>query len=299
MQASRQPALFVSHGGGPCFFMDDTRGPFRDMNKDSDTAQWFRDWFSAGGALKAYGKPSAILVISAHWEEDVPTIIDREDHELYYDYYGFPDATYELEWPAKGSPPLVSRVEELLETHELPLKKEKKRGLDHGVFIPLKLALPDADVPVTQLSLLSSLSAEEHVRLGLALRPLRDEGVLIIGSGQATHDLRGMDLAARPGDAAGPYAAFVEWLDATLINPEVSDEDRLAAIVEWEKRAPGARCVRLTRTQAWNPNPNPSPNPNPNPKGRAPPRGAPSAAVRDRRRRGRPEGGRARRRVSG
>mmetsp|Transcript_41154 Transcript_41154/g.129006 ORF Transcript_41154/g.129006 Transcript_41154/m.129006 type:complete len:204 (-) Transcript_41154:693-1304(-) len=201
MQASRQPALFVSHGGGPCFFMDDTRGPFRDMNKDSDTAQWFRDWFSAGGALKAYGKPSAILVISAHWEEDVPTIIDREDHELYYDYYGFPDATYELEWPAKGSPPLVSRVEELLETHELPLKKEKKRGLDHGVFIPLKLALPDADVPVTQLSLLSSLSAEEHVRLGLALRPLRDEGVLIIGSGQATHDLRGMDLAARPGAA--------------------------------------------------------------------------------------------------
>jgi len=142
-----------------------------------------------GGMTK---KPKAIVVISAHWEETNPTVVAAADPGLLYDYYGFPDYTYapHLTYPVKGDPALAARIMSLLEGAGLHPGSTTKRGFDHGVFIPLKLIFPQADIPVVQVSLMNSLDPARHVELGRALAPLRREGVLIVSSGSLTHNMR-------------------------------------------------------------------------------------------------------------
>ena len=133
----------------------------------------------------AGSRPKALVVISGHWEEDVVTIQNNPAPPLLYDYYGFPPDTYQIKFPAPGAPEVSARMAELLGAAGIPWKYDHERGFDHGVFIPLKVAFPHADVPIVQVSLLASMDPAEHIKVGRALMPLRDENVLIVGSGMS------------------------------------------------------------------------------------------------------------------
>ena len=174
-------------------------------------------------------KPKSILVISAHYEEPQFTIVTQEKPTLFYDYYGFPPETYEIKYPVSHSKELEKRLEEVLNENKIKYGKNAKRGLDHGVFIPLKLVYPEADVPVVQLSLNANLDGREHLALGKALSKLREEGVLIFGSGFLTHNLayRGLDT---PEWASG----FEKWsIQAATSAPEKREEE----FADWKMKA--------------------------------------------------------------
>lgn len=179
------PTLFVCHGGGPFPLLDPpVGGPALTQHLESicDEAPY---------------KPQAILVVSAHWEEsDSLSVTSSEKPALLFDYYGFPPHTYEYRYDASGSPALASRICKLLEAAGLSCKLDGKRGFDHGVFVPLLLAYPSANIPVVCLSLHASLDASTHLAMGQALRPLRDEGVLLLGSGVSFHNMRAFDMSA-------------------------------------------------------------------------------------------------------
>jgi aromatic ring-opening dioxygenase catalytic subunit (LigB family) len=214
----RQPALFLPHGGGPCFFMDWTWGPADTWKK----TQSFLESISA--SLPA--QPKALLVISGHWEEPAFTAGTAAAPKLIYDYSGFPAHTYQLTWPAPGDPALASRVAEMLKAAGLPAATDAARGYDHGVFVPLKVAFPEAQIPVVTLSLDHSLDPALHIAAGRALAPLRDEGVLIIGSGMSFHNLRGYFLP----HTAERAAAFDSWLTSAVETPATG---RNALLAKW------------------------------------------------------------------
>jgi aromatic ring-opening dioxygenase catalytic subunit (LigB family) len=223
----RMPVVFLSHGGGPWPFVE-TR-----MLTPAEHEAF-------AGYLRSVSRipktpPRAVLVISAHWEEPVATVMNGKSPPLLYDYGGFPPAAYELTWPAPGDPALASRVQELLGAAGFQTGSNDARGYDHGTFVPLKLAYPDADMPTVQLSLLRSLDAAEHVALGKALQPLRDEGVFIVGSGMTYHNMRGF---GRP-PAKAQSEAFDAWLEESVAAPAA---ERNAALASWT-RAPFARDV--------------------------------------------------------
>jgi aromatic ring-opening dioxygenase catalytic subunit (LigB family) len=155
---------------------------------------------------------------------------------MLYDYGGFPPHTYQLKWPAPGAPDVAARVEELLESAGFTPGRELERGYDHGTFVPLMVAFPKADLPVAQLSLLRSLDPADHIKLGAALEPLRDEGVLIIASGMSYHNMRGfMSGDPRVGQSA---KAFDDWLNQTVTLEDAADRNR--RLIAWES-APSAR----------------------------------------------------------
>lgn len=221
----RLPAFYIPHGGGPCFYMDWTMGP-------PDTWHKMRAWLE-GLADGLPTRPRALLVVSAHWEEDLPTVTTRPVPKLLFDYYGFPAETYELTWPVPAAGDVAVRVRELLGAASIDSAEDAERGLDHGVFVPLKLTFPDAQLPTVQLSLRTGLDASEHLAIGRALAPLRDEGVLIVGSGMSYHNMRGFMT-----QAAGPHSrAFDAWLVEAVSRPTAERDARLS---EWEK-APSAR----------------------------------------------------------
>ncbi len=222
----RQPTMYLPHGGGPCFFMDWTMGPADTWDR---TAEFLR-----GIAASLPEKPKALLVISAHWEEDKPTVMSGTAPPLLFDYHGFPKHTYELTWPAPGSPALAARVVELLLASGIEAQKNDSRGFDHGVFVPLKVAFPEAQIPTVQLSLRASLDPAEHLAIGRALAPLRDEGVLIIGSGMSYHNMRGF----MTGSGSRDSKRFDEWLSATVTKAPRERDDLLQ---DWA-RAPAARA---------------------------------------------------------
>ena len=221
--ALRQPALYIPHGGGPCFFMPDPHGIWRGMEA-----------YLKGLAVSLPAKPKAILVISGHWEERAFTFTGSEGHpELIFDYYGFPPETYRLTWPAPGAPWLAERGRRLIEAARLPAAIDPTRGFDHGVFVPLKIAFPDADIPVVQMSLHASLDPALHLTAGHALEPLRDEGVLIVGSGMSFHNLRVYgDPRVRE-----PSAEFDRWLVRAA---EAPFPERTKLLAQWQA-APFAR----------------------------------------------------------
>lgn len=214
---SRQPTLFLPHGGGPCFFMD---------WDPPDYWNHLGDWLRSLPALLP-ATPRALLVISAHWEETLPTVTTAENPALIYDYGGFPPHTYQLKWPAPGSPALAARVQDLLQDAGIASRGDADRGFDHGVFVPLLLAFPQAGIPTVQLSLRRSLDAAEHLAIGRALAPLRDEGVLILGSGFSYHNLRAM-WGGVP-DAGGASRRFDDWLGAAVLSGPETRESLLAA----------------------------------------------------------------------
>lgn len=191
------------------------------------TAEWLR---SIEGSLPE--KPTSLLVISAHWEEEEPTVMTSPAPPLFFDYYGFPKHTYELTWPAPGSPELAARVRALLSKAGIASKEDPKRGFDHGVFVPLKVAFPDAKIPTVQLSLRAGLDPEEHLAIGRALAPLRDEGVLIVGSGMSYHNMRGL----MTGGGAADSKRFDDWLASTVTR---SATERDAALGSWAKAPSG------------------------------------------------------------
>jgi aromatic ring-opening dioxygenase catalytic subunit (LigB family) len=220
----RQPAIFLPHGGGPCFFMDWTWGP-------ADTWEATRIFLS-GLADTLSAEPKAMVVISGHWEEPAFTASAAASPELIFDYSGFPEHTYHLTWPAPGDPELAERVAKLLSHAGLPSTLSSNRGFDHGVFVPLKVVFPHAQIPVVTLSLASSLAPALHLAAGRALAPLRDEGVLIVGSGMSFHNLRGYN---RP-ETAERACAFDDWLTKAVESPAA---DRDALLASW-RNAPYA-----------------------------------------------------------
>lgn len=223
----RQPTLYLPHGGGPCFFMEWTMGPADSWDR---MAAWLR---SIEGSLPE--PPRALLVISAHWEEPVPSLVASARPGLLYDYYGFPPHTYQLTWPAPGQPELAARVGTLLHDAGIESRQDLQRDWDHGVFIPLKVAFPEAHIPTVQLSLVDGLDPAQHLAIGRALEPLRDEGVLIVGSGLSYHNLRAF-LSAQGGVDSQQFDAWLE----RAVGAEPAARD--AALTAWSS-APRARAV--------------------------------------------------------
>lgn len=222
----RMPTVYLPHGGGPWPWV---HVPFGSEAELAALKQYLIDVASLPGE-----RPKALLVISAHWEEAVPTLMTSAHPPMLYDYYGFPPESYTLTWPAPGAPELATRVRALLEAAHLPVAADPDRGYDHGTFVPLKLAYPNADIPVLQLSLVRGLDPARHLELGRALAPLRDEGVFIVGSGMSYHNLRAFHPSAAPA-----ARAFDTWLrDAVLRAPAERD----AALAAWTQ-APSARAV--------------------------------------------------------
>lgn len=233
------PVLFLSHGGGPCFFMDmPPSHPMHEMGPTSRAAAFLRG-LSAHPSLAPVWPPKAILVVSAHWEESAFTVQEGARPPLLFDYHGFPPETYRLTWPAPGAPAVAARVRSLLAGAGLPAAGDSgKRGFDHGVFVPLKLVEPDAGIPTLQLSLHGGLDPALHLRAGAALAPLRREGVLIVGSGYATHNL-GAFFSGERHSAASPApwaAAFDGWLVSTVTGGD--PVARVAALADPEGSAP-------------------------------------------------------------
>lgn len=226
---TRMPTMFIPHGGGPCFFMD---------WKPADTWDKERKFLEElPGTLPE--KPKALLVISGHWEEPEFTVQSNMTPPLLFDYGGFPAHTYELTWPAPGDPMLATRVQELLKAAGYACNLDTARGYDHGVFVPLKVAFPKADIPCVQLSLRSDLDPQVHLAVGRALAPLRDAGVLIIGSGNTYHNMAVMMQAMRGGATGEPHGReFDRWLTDTVTHIDPAERDQL--LTYWEA-APGGR----------------------------------------------------------
>lgn len=200
---ARMPVVYLPHGGGPW--------PFVELGFPRGEMDALADYLRSIPSLPAQ-PPVALLVISAHWEEAVATVSTSPQPPMLYDYYNFPPASYEITWPAPGHPALARRVRELLGAAGFATAEDPERGFDHGTFVPMKVAWPGAEVPTVQLSLKRGLDPAEHLAMGRALAPLRDEGVFIIGSGMSFHNLRGF------GDPRmGPASeTFDGWLRETI-----------------------------------------------------------------------------------
>jgi aromatic ring-opening dioxygenase catalytic subunit (LigB family) len=196
--SNRLPAFFLSHGGGPWPYMD---GPFRRVftQLEQSLRDIRRDLSNA---------PRAALVISGHWIEDGFALSSGAEPGMVYDYSGFPPHTYQIRYRAPGSPALAARVQSLLADGGIPARLDPARGYDHGTFSMMQPLYPDADLPVVQLSVDRRYDPALHLRLGSLLAPLRDEGVLIIGSGLSYHNLSG----TRDPSGGPASAAFDAWL---------------------------------------------------------------------------------------
>jgi aromatic ring-opening dioxygenase catalytic subunit (LigB family) len=228
---TRLPTLFIPHGGGPWPFMEFGIGPKGQWDR---LAAHLRSLAATIG-----GRPKAVLVISGHWEERNPTLNVGAHPPLLFDYYGFPEHTYRLAYPAPGAPELATRVRGLLAEAGLATGVDGTRGFDHGVFIPFMLIYPDADVPLLQLSLRGDLDAAKHLALGRALAPLREEGVLIVGSGMSYHNLPAL---LSPHDARANAASdrFDTWLTEAVEEPDPAVRARKLAA--WEDAPDALAC---------------------------------------------------------
>jgi aromatic ring-opening dioxygenase catalytic subunit (LigB family) len=225
---ARLPSLYITHGGGPCFWME-FGPPFGPHAFDK-----LRDYFS--GLIASLAEhPKAILVISGHWEEDRPTVSTSSAPGMLFDYHGFPEHTYRLNYPAPGAPDLANRVRGLLQAANIDCGTDNQRGFDHGVFVPQLIIDPEAEIPVVMLSMQHDLDPVAHIAIGKAIAPLRDEGVLILGSGSSYHNLREF-FGAR---GVEPSLAFDDWLNKTVTQPDPATRD--ARLTEWAK-APGGRA---------------------------------------------------------
>ncbi len=222
---ARMPTIYLPHGGGPWPFME----------PPDDVAR--REYMLLADYLKSIParlpqRPRAMVVISAHWEERLPTVMTSARPPMLYDYGGFPPETYEIRWPAPGEPKLAARVRGLLEAAGIRSGEDSRRGFDHGTFVPLKLMYPEADVPTIQLSLQDGLDPLRHLAIGRALAPLRDEGIALVGSGMSFHDIGKRGYVEHS-------ERFDEWLERVIV-AEQSARD--ADLVVWSS-APSARMA--------------------------------------------------------
>ena len=223
MSTHTLPTYFISHGGGPWPYMKDQLNGAYDRLEASLQAM----------PRELGSPPKAVLMVSAHWEEPAFTVMATKRPPMIYDYGGFPAHTYQVQYPAPGSPEVAARVQALIEGAGIPVRVDNERGYDHGMFSPMAVIYPEANVPVLQLSLKAGLDPREHLALGRALAPLRNEGVLIVGSGLSYHNLREFGARAR-----GASQAFDAWLQQAVVG--ASPADRSAQLIGWEA-APSAR----------------------------------------------------------
>lgn len=218
--------LYIPHGGGPLPLLGEPhhQGMINFLH----------------GITPSLEDLDAILVISAHWEEPVATITSAAQPPLLYDYYGFPEEAYTIEYPAPGDPVLADKVFHALQAHGIPAKMDEERGFDHGMFVPLKLMYPEASIPVVQLSLLANLDPAEHIRMGNALADLQNENILILGSGFSFHNMNAF-FYGRSADGSDPRnEAFQRWLIETCTSDAFDQQEREEHLMQWES-APQAR----------------------------------------------------------
>ena len=226
-RTTRQPVVYLPHGGGPW--------PFVELGMDPTELDPLRVYLE--GLRHVASAPTAVLMISAHWEARVPTLMTSAAPPMLYDYSNFPPEAYTISWPAPGAPELAARVRERLEAAGIEVEEDAERGFDHGTFVPMMLAYPEAQIPTLQLSLVKGLDPEQHLALGRALAPLRDEGVFIVASGQSFHNMRAF---FRPTQQARDAAAsFDGWLQSIA---QADGPTRQAQLVRWAE-APGARMA--------------------------------------------------------
>ncbi|XP_042521251.1 extradiol ring-cleavage dioxygenase [Macadamia integrifolia] len=214
--------FFLSHGS-----------PTLSIDESLPARHFFQSWEE-----KVFPeRPKSILIISGHWETDKPAVnVISGNHDTIYDFYGFPEPMYKLKYPAPGAPELAKRVKELLIGGGFKhVEEDRARGLDHGAWVPLMLMYPKADIPVCQLSVQTGKDGTYHYNMGKALAPLREEGVLIIGSGSATHNLRTLRL---DGNSVASWALeFDTWLKESLLNGRHED------VNHYEKKTPHAKMA--------------------------------------------------------
>lgn len=218
---SKMPTYFISHGGGPWPWVPKMRA----MLSQLETA--------LSDMPKALPEaPKAVLMVSGHWETDEVRVMHAARPPMVYDYHGFPPHTYEIQYKAPGAPALAERTAALIAEAGIAVSLDDSQGYDHGTFAPMEVMYPGADMPLYQLSIRKDYDPGKHFALGRALAPLRDEGVLIVGSGLSYHNLRLMGPQAKE-----PSAAFDAWLNRAM---DLRPEDRTRALLDWES-APAAR----------------------------------------------------------
>lgn len=218
-------ALFLSHGGGPLPLLGD----------DAHTEMVS----SLKKIAQSISRPSAIIVVSAHWEAGSATVTSGATPDLIYDYSGFPPEAYEIKYPCPGNPALASSITKQLEKAGVNVSADSTRGFDHGLFVPLKIMYPEADIPCVQLSLINGLDPLTHINLGRALQDLGDPSILLIGSGFSFHNMQAF-FTPETEDSKNANKAFERWLLDTCSNKTISEEERTQKLVNWET-APQAR----------------------------------------------------------
>ncbi len=218
-------AFYLSHGAGPMPLLG-----------DASHQELVESLATVAASIK---RPSAIIVISAHWEEEVVTITHGATPPMIYDYHGFPKQAYTLQYPAPGAPQLAQEIYELFGANQIEAQLDSQRGFDHGLYVPLLLMYPQADIPCLQISLQRSLDAAEHIKMGEALASLSRDGLLVIGSGFSFHN---MQAFATPDtvESKAKNEAFEAWLVETCASQSLDEEARTHRLADWES-APFAR----------------------------------------------------------
>ena len=225
MMSKPPTTLFLSHGGGPMPLLGDAG---------------HREMVNCLQKIAAeIPRPDAILVVSAHWEAELPTITVGETPPLIYDYYGFPEESYSIQYPCPGEPSLAGNVYRLLENAGIEARLDETRGFDHGLFVPLKIMYPKADIPCVQLSLVRDLDPARHIAIGQALQGLSAQNVLVIGSGFSFHNMKAF-FTEDTKESRALNLSFEEWLADTCGNPNFTEAERENLLTNWAD-APGAR----------------------------------------------------------
>ena len=225
IQSVSPTVLFLSHGGGPLPLLGDAG--HSEMVASLQTI------------AQQLAKPTAIVVISAHWEAAVPSIVAAAKPDLIYDYYGFPEPAYDIQYPAAGNPHLAEQIASCLYKRGMTAELDVNRGFDHGMYVPLKIMYPDADIPCVQLSLLKNLDPAQHIKYGTALADLNQENLLVIGSGFSFHNMQAF-FAPSTSQSQAMNNAFEAWLHETCHSHELSEADRAQRLINWTT-APHAR----------------------------------------------------------
>lgn len=218
-------ALFLSHGGGPLPLLGDAA--------HSEMVSCLKE------IAERISRPSAIIVVSAHWEAENATVTSGANPSVIYDYSGFPPESYEIKYSCPGNPPLASSIIKQLEKAGVKASADSTRGFDHGLFVPLKIMYPEADIPCVQLSLIKGLDPLTHINLGRALQDLGHPSTLLIGSGFSFHNMKAF-FAQETADSKNSNKSFERWLLDTCSNKSISEEERTNRLVNWEA-APSAR----------------------------------------------------------
>lgn len=218
--------IYFSHGGGPLPILGDAshNAMVKFMKQLPDN----------------FDRPEAILVISAHWEEQLPTLLGSAFPQMFYDYHGFPEEAYHIDYPAPGNPRLADKIVELFARQDIQSRIDSERGFDHGLYIPLLLMYPAAEIPALQLSLRKSLDPAEHLAMGHALRELLQENILVIGSGFSFHNLSA--FFRQVGNTADPANdAFQDWLIETCTGP-LPQREREQRLLHWQQAPSALYC---------------------------------------------------------